>query len=271
MSSSSRAGAARAYRPVRRDGGRGSHRGRGRLLRGRRASARHLAADRRRRVVAHPRRRGGPAQRGRSRTWIPGASSPTAGHGPARTGWRTSSWRSATAWARGARPALSFLFGGFTVLAFWILWRAIALRVPQIGWASRIVWLSVGLVLAGPVMGVRVQVLDLLLATAVLWVLWRYLVDPRRRWLVGLAAHHGRCGPTFTPAGCWSSCWAAPSWSARSWTELCDASLAGQPPLSWGAASRPGGGAARERRRLASTRMGSPSTAIRSTRWGSRR
>ena len=56
----------------------------------------------------------------------------------------------------------------------------------QIGWASRIVWLIVGLLLAGPVMGVRVQVLDLLLATAVLWVLWRYLVDPRRRWLIAL-------------------------------------------------------------------------------------
>jgi hypothetical protein len=82
--------------------------------------------------------------------------------------------------------ALSLLFGVVTVLSFWILWRGMALRLPQIGWASRIVWLSVGLVLAGPVMGVRVQVLDLLLATAVVWVLWRYQVDPRRRWLVAL-------------------------------------------------------------------------------------
>ena len=82
--------------------------------------------------------------------------------------------------------ALSFLFGGFTLLAFWILWRAMAIRVPTIGWASRIVWLSIGLVLAGPVMGVRVQVLDLLMATAVVWVCWRYLADPRRRWLIGL-------------------------------------------------------------------------------------
>jgi hypothetical protein len=81
---------------------------------------------------------------------------------------------------------LSFLFGAFTVLAFWILWRATALRVPQIGWASRVVWLSLGLALAGPVMGVRVQVLDLLFATAVIWICWRYLVDPRRRWLIGL-------------------------------------------------------------------------------------
>lgn len=84
------------------------------------------------------------------------------------------------------QTGLSFLFGALTVLAFWILWRSIAIRVPNIGWASRIVWLSIGLALAGPVMGVRVQVLDLLLATAVVWILWRYLVDPRRRWLIGL-------------------------------------------------------------------------------------
>jgi hypothetical protein len=84
--------------------------------------------------------------------------------------------------------ALSFLFGAFTVLAFWILWRAIALRLPSVGWASRIIWLSVGLTLAGPVMGVRVQVLDLVMATAVIWLLWRYQVDPRRRWLAGFPA-----------------------------------------------------------------------------------
>jgi hypothetical protein len=66
------------------------------------------------------------------------------------------------------------------------MWRAAALRLPQIGWAARIVWLSFGLVLAGPVMGVRVQVLDLVMATAVVWMCWRYQVDPRRRWLVAL-------------------------------------------------------------------------------------
>jgi hypothetical protein len=86
------------------------------------------------------------------------------------------------------RTALSLLFGVLTLLAFWILWRAIAIRLPSVGWLSRIVWLSVGLLLAGPVMGVRVQVLDLVLATAVVWILWRYQVDPRRRWLIGLPA-----------------------------------------------------------------------------------
>jgi hypothetical protein len=82
--------------------------------------------------------------------------------------------------------ALSFLFGLFTLAAFWLLWRAMALRMPAIGWVSRIVWLSIGLALAGPVMGVRVQVLDLLMASAVIWFLWGYLADRRGRWLLGL-------------------------------------------------------------------------------------
>lgn len=106
--------------------------------------------------------------------------------------WITQDWLANVVLAIGndpgpwGRTGLSILFGALTVLAFWILWRAIGLRVKQIGWASRIVWLSVGLLLAGPVLGVRVQVLDLLLATAVVWLLWRYLGDPRRRWLMGL-------------------------------------------------------------------------------------
>jgi hypothetical protein len=81
------------------------------------------------------------------------------------------------------QTALSLLYGLLTVAAFWILWRAIGLRVPEIGWASRVTWLSIGLLLAGPVMGVRVQVLDLLMASVVIWICWRFLADPRRRWL----------------------------------------------------------------------------------------
>jgi hypothetical protein len=106
--------------------------------------------------------------------------------------WTSQDWLTNVVLALGndlgpwGRTGLSFLFGGLTVLAFWILWRSIALRVKQIGWASRIAWLSIGLILAGPVLGVRVQVLDLVMATAVVWVLWRYMVDPRRRWLIGL-------------------------------------------------------------------------------------
>ena len=106
--------------------------------------------------------------------------------------WTSQDWLANVLLAAGnslgpwGQTGLSFLFGAITVVAFWILWRAIALRVPGIGWASRIVWLSIGLVLAGPVMGVRVQVLDLLMAVLVVWICWRYLVDPRRRWLIGL-------------------------------------------------------------------------------------
>jgi hypothetical protein len=131
------------------------------------------------------------------------------------------------------QTALSFLFGGITLLAFWILWRAIAMRLPTVGWVSRMVWLSVGLVLAGPVMGVRVQVLDLLLATAVLWFLWRYQVDPRRRWLIALPAL----------ALLWANLHAG--WvllflfgAAVLVGEFVDRALrrepAGQPPMSWG-------------------------------------
>jgi hypothetical protein len=106
--------------------------------------------------------------------------------------WTSQDWLANVLLAAGnalgpwGETALSFLFGALTVLAFWIMWRAAALRLPTIGWASRVVWLSFGLVLAGPVMGVRVQVLDLVMATAVVWVCWRYQVDPRRRWLVAL-------------------------------------------------------------------------------------
>jgi len=106
--------------------------------------------------------------------------------------WTSQDWLANVILALGERggawgeTGLSFLFGALTVVAFWVMWRAIAVRAPGIGWMSRIVWLSVGLLLAGPVMGVRVQVLDLLMATGVVWISWRYLADPRRRWLIGL-------------------------------------------------------------------------------------
>ena len=106
--------------------------------------------------------------------------------------WTSQDWGANVLLAAGkglgpwGQTLLSFGFGAIAVLAFWILWRAIALRMPTIGWFSRIAWLSIGLVLAGPVMGVRVQVLDLLMAAIVIWICWRYLADPRRRWLLGL-------------------------------------------------------------------------------------
>ena len=106
--------------------------------------------------------------------------------------WTSQDWLANVVLALGnslgpwGQTGLSVLFGGLTVLSFWILWRAMAVRRPTIGWASRIIWLSAGLALAGPVMGVRVQVFDLLMASVVVWLAWHFTVDHQRRWLVGL-------------------------------------------------------------------------------------
>lgn len=80
---------------------------------------------------------------------------------------------------------LSLLFAALAILAFAILWKAGAFR-PEVGWLGRVTWLSFGLVLAGPTLGVRVQVLDLLFAAAVIWLLWRLMADGRTRWALGL-------------------------------------------------------------------------------------
>lgn len=82
--------------------------------------------------------------------------------------------------------ALSFLFGLVVVAAFAILWRAIGVRNPAVQWAARIVWLTIGLILAAPILGVRVQILDLLQCAIVVWLLAKYVQDRRRRWLVAL-------------------------------------------------------------------------------------
>jgi hypothetical protein len=101
--------------------------------------------------------------------------------------WTSQDWLAnvVLALGHGAGPwgqtALSFLFGLLAVAAFAILWRSIAVRLPTVGWLSRVVWLSLGLVLAGPVIGVRVQVIDLVLAAGVIWVLWHYLMQRRAR------------------------------------------------------------------------------------------
>jgi hypothetical protein len=81
---------------------------------------------------------------------------------------------------------LSIFFGLAVVLAFAVLWRAIRIRNPETGWASRVVWLALGLVIAAPILGVRVQVLDLLFGAIVLLALIGYVADRRRRWLVVL-------------------------------------------------------------------------------------
>lgn len=81
---------------------------------------------------------------------------------------------------------LSLGFGIAVAGAFACLWVALRTRGDAPGWLTRVLWLTVGLVVAGPVIGVRVQTLDLVLAAAAVWLLWSYLADPRTRWLIGL-------------------------------------------------------------------------------------
>ena len=79
----------------------------------------------------------------------------------------------------------SLVFALLVVVAAALLWWSLDARGVD-GWLGRVVWLSLGLIVAGPVLGARVQVVDLVMAAATLFLLWRYLADPRRRWLIGL-------------------------------------------------------------------------------------
>jgi hypothetical protein len=106
--------------------------------------------------------------------------------------WVSQDWLTNTIMAtlRGVDPlgetTLSFAFGLLAVAAFGVLWRTIGVRNAAVPWAWRIVWLTVGLVVAAPVLGVRVQVVDLLLSAVVAWLLAHYLADRRRRWVAAL-------------------------------------------------------------------------------------
>lgn len=81
---------------------------------------------------------------------------------------------------------LSLMFALLVALSLVVLWFGIGMRSPQSGWLSRLVWLTVGLTLAGPVVGVRVQVVDLPLAVAALVVCWHYVAKRRPVVLVWL-------------------------------------------------------------------------------------
>jgi hypothetical protein len=106
--------------------------------------------------------------------------------------WISQDWlaNAAMAAVRGIGPlgetTLSFVFGLVVVAAMATLWQTIQIRNASISWAARMAWLTLGLILAAPVLGVRVQVLDLVLSAIVVWLLARYVADRRRRWLVGL-------------------------------------------------------------------------------------
>lgn len=85
-------------------------------------------------------------------------------------GYRLGEWGAAV---------LSVVFSLLVVGSLVVLWRAIGARERPTGWFARLVWLTVGLTVAGPVVGVRVQVVDLPLAALTLFVLWTFL-DSRR-------------------------------------------------------------------------------------------
>jgi hypothetical protein len=99
--------------------------------------------------------------------------------------WTSQDWLSNVVLAIGYRMGeigptlLSLLWALLVVVALTLLWSAIGRRNPQTGWLSRIIWLGAGLTVAGPILGVRVQVVDLLLSSAVIWVLWTYLRQRR--------------------------------------------------------------------------------------------
>jgi hypothetical protein len=81
---------------------------------------------------------------------------------------------------------LSLVFALVTVAAFALLWRGLGYRRGAPGWLARLVWLTAGLIVAGPIIGVRVQTLDLLLSAATAWLLWGYLGYRSVTWLTGL-------------------------------------------------------------------------------------
>jgi hypothetical protein len=77
---------------------------------------------------------------------------------------------------------LSLAFGALVGLAFALLWRAVGVRNPGSGWLARFVWLTFGLLTAGPVVGVRVQTVDLVMVSLTIWALWHFVTDRRRIW-----------------------------------------------------------------------------------------
>jgi hypothetical protein len=104
--------------------------------------------------------------------------------------WTSQDWLSnavlALTWRLGdiGPTVASVVWALLVVIGLWLLWAAVKLRRPEAGWLGRVIWLGAGLVVAGATLGVRVQVVDLALASAVVLVLWGYLATRDRRWLL---------------------------------------------------------------------------------------
>jgi hypothetical protein len=106
--------------------------------------------------------------------------------------WISQDWLSNVVLALGYRlgeigpSVLSVGWALLVVLGLALLWWAYRRRMPDAGWLGRIIWLAAGLIVAGPTLGVRVQVVDLTLAAAVVLCLWSFEADRHWRWLVAL-------------------------------------------------------------------------------------
>lgn len=81
---------------------------------------------------------------------------------------------------------LSLAFGAIVVLAFMLLWDAVRRRAPATSTVGKVLALGAGFVVAAPVMGVRVQTVDVLWVAVTVWLLWGYVDDRRVRWLIAL-------------------------------------------------------------------------------------
>lgn len=73
---------------------------------------------------------------------------------------------------------LSLAFAAIVVGAFALLWQAITQRA-NVGWLAKFGFLTIGLIVAGPIIGIRVQTIDLLMTALTVAVLWRHVAVPR--------------------------------------------------------------------------------------------
>lgn len=76
---------------------------------------------------------------------------------------------------------LSLAFAGIVVGAFALLWSVIGRRA-SVSWLAKFGFLTIGLVVAGPIIGIRVQTVDLVMTAFTVAVLWSHLGDPRPWW-----------------------------------------------------------------------------------------
>ncbi len=107
--------------------------------------------------------------------------------------WTSQDWLSNTLMAAVVRlggdwgpTLLSLLFALAVTGTFGLFWAAVARRRGDAAWLWGILLFTAGLIVAGPVVGVRVQTVDLVLAAFTVLVLWSYLVAPRPLTLVAL-------------------------------------------------------------------------------------